>query len=200
MNCLNFTFSSGKEHCQLRFSPPQIELVDKPGKRERAYLVCRDNISIIKTILVGWREGKWSPTSYTTMKTLMIPTGALWGCTNCTWAYVQRIVQWTWFDAFTNSICYLLVFQPAISIPWTLQVNWIPGYKTKPSLPSHCCNMTVWLRDRQAVGYGDYWTLQYRRCSYLHKDIWNPASSSVGHAVQRRHAFNTLSFPKTSIL
>ena len=65
MNCLNFAFSSGKEHCQLRFSPPQIELVDKPEKRQRVYLVCRENISIIKTILVGWREGKWSPTSYT---------------------------------------------------------------------------------------------------------------------------------------
>ena len=41
MNGLNFALH--KEHRQLRFSPPQIELVEKPG--EIAYLVYREDIS-----------------------------------------------------------------------------------------------------------------------------------------------------------
>ena len=43
MNGLNFALRSGKEHRQLRFIPPQIELVEKQG--ERAYLVYREDIS-----------------------------------------------------------------------------------------------------------------------------------------------------------
>ena len=43
MNGLNFTLRSGKEHRQLRFILPQIELVKKQG--ERAYLVCREDVS-----------------------------------------------------------------------------------------------------------------------------------------------------------
>ena len=49
MNGLNFALCSGKEHHQLRISPPQIELVEKTG--ERAYMVCREDI--FKIILVG---------------------------------------------------------------------------------------------------------------------------------------------------
>ena len=48
MNGLNFALHSGKEHQHLRFSPPQIELVEKQG--EQAYLVYREDIS--KIVLV----------------------------------------------------------------------------------------------------------------------------------------------------
>ena len=48
MNGLNFALHSGKERHQLRFSPPQIELVEKQG--EQAYLVYREDIS--KIVLV----------------------------------------------------------------------------------------------------------------------------------------------------
>ena len=43
MNGLYFALRSGKEHCQLRFTPSQIELVEKPG--ERPHLIYREDIS-----------------------------------------------------------------------------------------------------------------------------------------------------------
>ena len=57
MNGLNSALLSGKEHRQLRFSPPQIELVTKQG--ERAYLVYRKDIS--KNRPGGLKQRKMKP-------------------------------------------------------------------------------------------------------------------------------------------
>ena len=133
MNCLNFTFCSGKEHCQLRFSPPQIELVDKPGKRERTW--CAG-----KTFHHpgGLKGRKMRPKVIYYHETLMIPTDVLWGC----------------HEPMSSGLCSgLCVLQTPSATCWyssqpfrcheLCKSTGIPGYKIKPSLPGHCCNMTM---------------------------------------------------------
>ena len=57
MNGLYFPLCSGEEHRQLRFTPPQIELVEKPG--ERPHLIYREDIS--KNRPGGLRGRKMKP-------------------------------------------------------------------------------------------------------------------------------------------
>ena len=107
INGLNFALCSGKEHHQLRFSPPQIELVVKQG--ERVCLVCRKDISKNRPGGLKGRKIKLKVVYH--HENLDDLTDVLWSCTSLYELMSSRLSSRLFLlEASTKSICYLLVF------------------------------------------------------------------------------------------
>ena len=113
MNGLNFALHSGKEHQHLRFSPPQIELVEKQG--EQAYLVYREDISKnrpgrlkgseMKPKVIYHHENLDNPHRCEAVQVVYEPMSS---------RLSSRLLL---PNASTQSICYLLVFYLATWMP-----------------------------------------------------------------------------------
>ena len=116
-----------------------------------------ENISIIKTILVGWREGKWGPKSYTITK--------LWWSQQM---FCEAVMSLCPVDCAVDFVSYKLHLLPA-GIPASHfgtmnSASQLEYQGTKPNLLSQVTAATwLWLRDRQAVGYET--TGHCRHCS-----------------------------------
>ena len=80
MNGLYFALRSGSEHRQLRFSPPQIEVVEREG--ERPYLLYTEDIS--KNHPGGLKGRKIRPKVVRHYANVEHRTGASSGYSSCT--------------------------------------------------------------------------------------------------------------------
>lgn len=102
------------------------------------------------TILVGWREGKWGPKSYTTTK--------LWWSQQM---FGEAVMSLCPADCAVDFVSYKLHLLPA-GIPASHfdamnSASQLEYQGTKSNLLSQVTAATwLWLRDRQVVGYGNY--------------------------------------------